>query len=273
MELSKDLKAKLDGIIDELKNQKVIVAFSGGVDSSLLAFLAKKNAKETLLITERSILYPEREIEVSRFFAKNYDIPQVLIERNPLDDGGFKSNPKERCYICKKGLYEEILKIKNSKKYDLILDGSNYDDLSDYRPGMRAVEELNISTPYIDFKVYKDEIRKIAKFYGLKVQSKPSMACFSSRIPYGQSITKEKLYRIREGELFLKESFNLRQLRVRHHENMLARIEFLPNDLDTILIPENIKLIKDKFKELGFVYITIDIEGFRSGSMNEILDL
>ncbi|MFX0023259.1 MAG: ATP-dependent sacrificial sulfur transferase LarE [Candidatus Hermodarchaeota archaeon] len=272
MGLSKDLNIKLESLIAFLKEKKIIVAFSGGVDSSLLAYLSKEYANKTLLITEQSILYPEEEIQEASQFAQKYEINHMIIERNPLEDKEFQCNPSNRCYICKTGLYNDILEIKNTKQFDLILDGSNMDDLSDYRPGMQALKELNISTPYIDFKINKKEIREISKYYNLDVQSKPSMACFSSRIPYGQTINQEKLIMIREGEKFLKEKFNLKQLRVRLHEPSLARIEFLFDDLPNILTNNNLHIIKKKFKELGFTYVTIDIEGFRSGSMNEILD-
>ncbi|MFX0040492.1 MAG: ATP-dependent sacrificial sulfur transferase LarE [Promethearchaeota archaeon] len=273
MELSKELNIKLEALITFLKEKKVIVAFSGGVDSSLLAFLSKKYAKDTLLITERSILYPEEEVEEASQFAKKYGINHIIIERNPLLNEEFQCNPSNRCYICKLGLYNDIIEVKKIKNFDLILDGSNIDDLSDYRPGMQALKELNISTPYIDFKVKKVEIREISKYFKLEVQSKPSMACFSSRIPYGQTINQKKLMMIREGEKFLKSNFKLKQLRVRLHEPNLARIELLPEDLTNILTNNTLNLIKKRFKELGFTYITIDIEGFRSGSMNEILDL
>ena len=273
MDLSNILEKKLKSLISFLDSKKVIVAFSGGVDSSLLAFLSKQYAKETLLITERSILYPEEEIEEASQFAKIYDIPHKIIERDPLDDKDFQCNPENRCYICKTGLYDEILEIKKSKNYDVVLDGSNIDDLSDYRPGMQTLKELNISTPYIDYNINKEEIREISRYYDLDVQSKPSMACFSSRIPYGQIINEEKLKMIREAETFLKNTFNLKQLRVRLHENNLGRIEFLPSDLPRILTKENMETIKNKLKGLGFTYITVDLEGFRSGSMNEVLNL
>jgi len=175
--------------------------------------------------------------------------------------------------MCKTGLYEDIIKIKNEKNYDIIVDGSNMDDLSDYRPGMQVLKELGIITPYIDFSITKQEIRKIANLYNLEVRSKPSMACFSSRIPYNQIIDEEKLKMIRESEKFLRNTFNLKQLRVRYHDEKLARIEFLPEDLLSILNKENLNKIKNKFKELGFCYITIDVEGFRSGSLNEVLSL
>ena len=273
MDLPYTLEKKLKRIISFLEGKKVIVAFSGGVDSSLLAFISEKYAKETLLITEKSLLYPDEEIEEAKRFANSYNINHLIINRDPLIDGTFKNNPKNRCYICKTGLYNDIIKIKESKNFDIILDGSNIDDLSDYRPGMQALQELNICTPYIDFNINKEEIREISKFYNLEVQSKPSMACFSSRIPYNQIINEEKLEMIREGEKFLKKTFNLKQLRVRLHDEKLARIEVLSKDIPTILNNENFKRITNKFKKLGFYYITIDLEGYRAGSLNEILNL
>ena len=273
MELSNSLEKKLNSIISFLEGKKVIIAFSGGVDSSLLAFLSKKYAKDTLLVTERSILYPDEEIDGASLFAKKYDINHMIIDRDPLKNEDFQRNPLNRCYLCKNGLYNKIIEIMNSISFDVILDGSNINDLSDYRPGMQALKELSIFTPYIEFSINKNEIRKISKYFELKVQNKPSMACFSSRIPYGEIISENKIIMIREGENYLKQQFNLQQLRVRYHEKKLARIEFLPEDLPKILNEKALNLIKSKFKELGFIYITVDIEGFRSGSMNESLEI
>ncbi|MFW9972858.1 MAG: ATP-dependent sacrificial sulfur transferase LarE [Candidatus Odinarchaeota archaeon] len=273
MELPNSIEKKLNSVISFLEGKKVIVAFSGGVDSSLLAFLSKKYAKDTILVTERSILYPEEEFDGASLFAKKYDISHMIIDRDPLKNAEFQCNPLNRCYICKTGLYNTIIEIKISKSFDVILDGSNIDDLSDYRPGMQALKELNIFTPYIEFNINKHEIRQIAKYYNLDVQTKPSMACFSSRIPYGQTIDEKKLNMIREAEGFLKKKFKLEQLRVRLHEENLGRIEFLLSDLPKVLSVENMKIIRDELRKLGFVYVTIDLGGFRSGSMNEVLNL
>jgi len=271
MDLSKNLRGKLENLTSFLRDKKIIVAFSGGVDSSLLAFLSNKYAKKALLVTEKSILYPDDEIRLTSEFAKNHNIPHLIIDRDPLKDENFRVNPKNRCYICKTGLYTDIIKIKEERNFDSILDGSNIDDLSDYRPGMQALKELNITTPYIDFKINKQEIREICKYFNLEVQSKPSMACFSSRIPYDQVINEEKLDMIRGAESFLRNTYNLNQLRVRLHEGKLARIELMPEDILKLMANENIEKIKTKFKQLGFCYITIDLEGFRSGSLNEVL--
>ena len=273
MDLTKNLNDKLENLVSFLKSKKVIVAFSGGVDSSLLAYLSNKYAKEALLVTEKSILYPDDEIRLTSEFAKKHDINHLIIERNPLIDEKFRVNPKNRCYICKTGLYEDIIKIKEEQNFDIILDGSNLDDLSDYRPGMQALKELNIATPYIDFMINKQEIREICKYFNLEVQSKPSMACFSSRIPYDQDINEEKLKMIREAENFLRKTYNLNQLRVRLHEGKLARIELMPKDIMKVMNDNSIEKIKRKLKQLGFCYITVDLEGFRSGSLNEVLDL
>ncbi len=273
MDLTKNLNDKLENLVSFLKSKKVIVAFSGGVDSSLLEYLSNKYAKEALLVTEKSILYPDDEIRLTSEFAKKHDINHLIIERNPLIDEKFRVNPKNRCYICKTGLYEDIIKIKEEQNFDIILDGSNLDDLSDYRPGMQALKELNIATPYIDFMINKQEIREICKYFNLEVQSKPSMACFSSRIPYDQDINEEKLNMIREAENFLRKTYNLNQLRVRLHEGKLARIELMPKDIMKVMNDNSIEKIKRKLKQLGFCYITVDLEGFRSGSLNEVLDL
>jgi len=265
IELSEKLKKKLDGLIALLKAQKVIVAFSGGIDSSLLAYLSKKNAEETLLITMKSLLYSEEETEEARNFALNYNIPHLFLETEPLSNEEFSQNKINRCYTCKKDIFAKILKVKEERGYNLVIEGSNITDLGDYRPGLDALKELNILSPYIKAD------RLVSKYFQLETESKPSGACFASRIPYNQVITESKLKMIENAEKFLKDSFNLTQLRVRYHDEKIARIEVLKKDLEKIINDKSIDKIIDKFKEIGFCYITIDLEGFRSGSLNEIL--
>ncbi len=272
MELSKTLNKKLTSLITFFEDKRVIIGFSGGVDSSLLAFLSNKYAKKTLLITECSILYPKEETDAAIQFAKDQNIEYLLLKRDPLKDKEFKKNPTNRCYLCKKGLYSEINLTQKERNFDIIVDGTNIDDLSDYRPGILALKELGIEAPYIKYNITKQEIRRLCSFFDLEVKSKPSMACFSSRIPYHQKINEEKINKIMAAESFLKNQFNLKQLRVRYHDKNLARIEFLLKDLPKILTKDNLLSIKTSLKSIGFKYITIDIEGFRSGSMNEVLN-
>jgi uncharacterized protein len=258
-------------LISFLKNKKIIVAFSGGVDSSLLAYLSNRYAKETLLITVKSILNPSEEIEEAKLFAKKYRIPHQEIVVNLLDNEDFVNNYNNRCYICKKELFGKFVEIKQNKNFNLIIDGSNADDKEDFRPGIKALEELDIKSPYILFDITKQEIRDLSQFFNLKTYSKPSGACFASRIPYSQKITESKIQMIREAESYLKSRLGVNQLRVRYHEDRLARIELPPNKIQKVLNHKSLIEIREKLKDLGFVYITIDVEGFRSGSLNEIL--
>ena len=271
IELSEKLKKKLEGLIALLHDQKVIVAFSGGADSSLLAFLSKNHAKETLLITMKSLLYSEEEAKEAIDFALKFNIPHLFLETEPLSNEEFTENKTNRCYTCKKDIFVKILKVKEEHAYNLVIEGSNITDLGDYRPGLDALKELNILSPYIKTEIDKDEIRTLSNHFKLETGSKPSGACFASRIPYNQVITETKLRMIENAEKFLKDSFNITQLRVRYHDEKIARIEVLKEDIEKIISDNVRKKIIEKFKQLGFFYITIDLEGFRSGSLNEIL--
>ena len=271
IELSEKLKKKLENIIAILQDQKVIVAFSGGVDSSLLAYLSKKKAKETLLITMKSLLYSEEEAKEAINFALKFNIPHLFLETEPLSNEEFIKNKTNRCYTCKKDIFAKILKVKEERAYNLVIEGSNMTDLGDYRPGLDALKELNITSPYIKTEIDKDEIRVLSKYFQLESGSKPSGACFASRIPYNQIITETKLKMIENAEKFLKKSLNLSQLRVRYHEERIARIEVLKEDLEKIISDKVKEKIIKKFKEIGFCYVTVDLEGFRSGSLNEVL--
>jgi uncharacterized protein len=271
MENGDDLQEQLDSLVNFFRGKRVIIAFSGGVDSSLLAYLARENADDVLLVTETSPLYPEEESQESKAFAEKYHIPHMFLERDPYDDDNFLQNSPDRCYFCKKGLYEDILRLNEELGFDIIVDGSNYDDLNDVRPGMNAVKELGISTPYLDFQIRKVDIRQMSEMFDLPTQKKPSMACLSSRVSYSQRITPEIIQQIKSAEQYLRNQYSIPQLRVRAHPDKLARIEIRSEDWPKILDPAILVDIAKKLKTFGFCYVTLDIEGFRSGSMNEIL--
>ncbi|MGV9172144.1 MAG: ATP-dependent sacrificial sulfur transferase LarE [Promethearchaeia archaeon] len=266
--LSKKLQAKLDSLISFIKDKSIIVAFSGGVDSALLAYLVKQHAKEHLVVLIENALTPDTEIQNAKKFAEKQNICLKVINANILDNEQFAKNPQNRCYICKDQIFQEIIKVKEELKYDIVVEGSNADDLDDYRPGMKALEELGVESPYIEFNINKSDIRDLSRYYGLPTASKPSMACLASRVSIGQTITKKKLRMIEQAESYLKKMFTLSQVRVRLHENLLARIEFEKSDLPHMLHVEKLSAIKDKLKNLGFLYITVDLNGYQSGSMN-----
>lgn len=272
MEISNTLREKLDNLISFLKEFRVIIAFSGGLDSSLLAYLTKKHSKDMLAITIESELNPNEEVSKAKEFAKLYEMTIKILKKEPLKNDLFIQNPINRCYICKKDIFSSILQIKEEKNFDIVIDGSNVDDLGDYRPGLDALTELNIISPYIKFQINKKEIMELSQLFNLPTSNKASGACLASRIPYNEDITEKKLLMIKQAEAYLKNSYNLQQLRVRLHEGFLARIELLAEDIPIIMNKDIIGKINKELKNLGFCYVTIDLEGYRSGSLNEAIN-
>lgn len=263
------LEDKLKSLKNIIKSlDSVVIAFSGGVDSTLLAKVAYEVlGDKALAVTARSETYTKSELEDAIKLAKEIGIKHEVIVSEELDIPEFSHNPTDRCYHCKKELLRKLKGIAESKGYKNVIEGANFDDTDDYRPGMKATAELDVISPLKDAKLTKDEIRELSKRFGLPTWDKPSAACLASRFPYGTEITRDKLRVVGEAEAFIK-TFGIIQLRVRHHDQ-IARIEVAEKDMTTLL--ENRKQIVEKLKSFGFKYVTMDIQGYRTGSMNEVL--
>lgn len=249
------------------KYPSAIVAFSGGVDSTFLAKAASGTIKKLLLVTAASSTYPKSELDESRKLAQIIGAEQRIIVSEELDIDGFAENPPDRCYYCKHELFSKIVAIAAREGYQVVLDGSNMDDLSDYRPGRRALSELGIVSPLVEAGLSKPEIRQISLELGLPTASKPAFACLASRFPYGESITKSKLDRVGSAEEEIRKA-GFRMLRVRSHDN-LARIEVGPDEMERAWTQR--QMLGEICKKAGFVYVALDIFGYRTGAMNEAL--
>jgi uncharacterized protein len=249
----------------------VLVAYSGGVDSAFLYKVAFDVLGEKCLgVTASSESYPKSELTDAREIAKRIGARHKVIKTDELSNELFANNPQERCYFCKSELFTRLKEIAAEQHLNYVLDGFNADDMSDFRPGHKAGQELGVCSPLHEAGLTKQEIRDLSKELGLPTWNKPALACLSSRIPYGQRISLEKLMQIEQAELYLRElGFN--QLRVRHHEN-IARIEVPRADFARIT-GALVDQIIAKLKELGFIYVTLDLQGLRSGSMNEVFGL
>lgn len=262
---------KSDKLKDYLKklvkiNGKIAVAFSSGVDSTFLLKVAHDTLKENVIaITASSAVIPNREVEETKTFCMKENIKQFVFDFKPLDITGFKENPKNRCYICKYELFKNIIEISNKNGAKCIVEGSNIDDLSDYRPGLQAIKELDIKSPLQQVGLTKDEIRILSKQIGLDTWNKPSFACLASRFPYNEEITKEKLKLVDLAENLLFEK-GFRQFRVRIH-NDVARIEIMPEEFEKLI--QIRKDVTSKFKKYGFNYVSMDLNGYITGSMNK----
>jgi len=264
------LNSKLEKLKEYLKNlESVVVAFSSGVDSTFLLKVAHDTLGENVIaVTAKSCSFPSRELNEAIEFCKTNNIKHIIIKSEELDIDGFKNNPPNRCYLCKKELFTKIQSIAKENGISNIIEGSNLDDEGDYRPGMQAIKELNIKSPLRELGFTKQEIRELSKELGLPTFEKPSFACLSSRFVYGETITEEKLKMVDKAEQFLLD-LGFHQVRVRIHSN-IARIEVEQNEMQKIM--DNRNAIAHKLKELGFSYVTLDLLGYRTGSMNETLN-
>lgn len=246
----------------------VLVAFSGGVDSSLLLKVGYDVLGDQIVaVTAASPLNAEQETLEAQKIAEEIGAKHIVIRINDLENDNVSSNPPERCYFCKKERFERLLNLAQKMGLEAVVEGSNIDDLSDYRPGLKAVKELNISSPLMELGFSKENIRFFAKEVGLSVWNKPSEPCLATRIPYNEKLTIEKLVAVLKAESFLS-NLGFSQIRVRSH-NGLARIEV--STQEQLMVLEYKEIILDYLKGLGFNYITMDLQGYRTGSMNQEL--
>jgi uncharacterized protein len=264
-----ETERKYEDLKDHLKSMgRVLVAFSGGVDSTFLLKVASDVLGDNVLaVIASSETYPEREQKEALRLAEDLKVRYKLIRTKELDDPEFRDNPPERCYFCKKELFSRLKEIAAGENIPHVCDGSNFEDTFDFRPGTKAAAELGVRSPLKEAGLDKSEIRILSKKLGLPTWDKPAMACLSSRFPYFTRIEKESLRQIDAAEEFLK-SMGFTQLRVRHHDR-IARIEIPPRDFPRIVEEEMRNAIVENLKKLGYLYVTIDLAGYRTGSMNE----
>lgn len=269
--ISEELQMKLDKLKKYIADLgSLAVGFSGGVDSSLLLAVAHEVLGERLIaVTGADASVPEREVNEAIAFCKERGIRHIICKVDPLKEEGYRHNGPDRCYFCKHGIFTEVKKIADENGIEYMAEGSNMDDIGDYRPGLRAAAELSVKSPLREAELTKSEIRLISKAMGLPTWSKPAYACLASRFVYGEEITEEKLHMIDTAEQFLIEHGFFEE-RVRMHGN-LARIEVPPTDIPKLAAEEIREKIYDKFRGIGFLFVTLDLKGYRLGSMNATL--
>lgn len=249
----------------------VVVGFSGGVDSTFLSAAARRSLEDkAVAITACSSTLPMTERDETVRLAALIEIQHILLPIDELENPEFVANNGQRCYYCKQTRFGALRNWATEHGYEWVLDGSNVDDCSDYRPGMKAIDELEgVRSPLLEAGLTKADIREISQEWGLPTWNKPSAACLSSRVAYGLQITNERLGQIEQAERVVSE-YCRGQVRVRHHGN-LARIEVSPSDIPTLAIPENAERIHSALKAIGFTFVTLDLAGYRTGSMNALL--
>jgi uncharacterized protein len=261
---------RLVEILEQLES--VVVGFSGGVDSAYLAYMANRVlGNKALSVTAISASYPTFQKKETAEFVALFRLNHLEIESEELDNPAYRENAPNRCYHCKSELFTKLEAVARERGYRAVIDGTNYDDLGDFRPGRQAAPEHSVHSPLLQAKMTKLDIRELSRKAGLPTWDKPALPCLSSRFPYGTAISEEKLSIVDRGESVLRD-FGFRIFRVRYHEQ-LVRLEFSPEELPKALNLTMAAILVKEFKALGFKYVTIDLEGYRSGSLNEVLPI
>jgi len=265
------LSVKYDRLLGILRDMRsVLVAFSGGVDSTFLARAAKDALDDrAVLVTADSETYPAAELEETRRLAMLLGLRHVVVQTRELDNPQYALNSPNRCYFCKEELFAKLGPIAREQGDAVMVYGANMDDLGDHRPGMEAAKAAGVRAPMIEAELWKEEIRALSRELALPTWDKPSFACLSSRFQYGETITPDKLRQIDAAEVFVR-SLGFRQFRVRHHDK-LARLELPPEEMARLFEDGRHQALVKRFKELGYLYVSLDLQGFRSGSANEAL--
>ncbi|MCG3224570.1 MAG: ATP-dependent sacrificial sulfur transferase LarE [Candidatus Heimdallarchaeota archaeon] len=248
-------------------DKNIVVAFSGGLDSTVLLEIARKTSQSVLPVIAKSSLVPAKDIQYAVDYLTNRKIKYKIVSVNPLDHPEVAENNPRRCYYCKTLIFQSIIKEIEKLDYDFIVEGSNVTDLTDYRPGLKAMSELGIKSPYLEMGITKETIKQIASKMELEVVNKPATTCLATRIPYGQQITKTKIDAVEKAENIIQSIFGVSTLRLRAHDE-IARIEVPVSIMNKFLENERRERLIKELKEIGFNYITIDLEGYRQGSMN-----